>query len=133
MFGLFIRLNQVCVLCYNFYPPASEARREVANLTERKNPHAPIYGVKEFVCLSVCLLQTFTPIFSELAEQNGIKKNLDIFGKMNVLKSFYLSEKWPAGPGSRAKIATRCFDLSFNQNQKPFEKKFATLAARAVL
>ena len=32
-------------------PPASEASREVANLTERKNPHAPIYGVKEFVCL----------------------------------------------------------------------------------
>ena len=37
-----------------FYPPASEANREVANLTERKNPHTPVYGVKEFVCLSVC-------------------------------------------------------------------------------
>ena len=24
-----------------FYPPASEASREVANLTERKNPHTP--------------------------------------------------------------------------------------------
>ena len=33
------------------YPPASEVSREVANLTERKNPHAPVYGVKEFVCL----------------------------------------------------------------------------------
>ena len=32
------------------YPPASKA-----NLTWRKNPHAPIHGVKEFVCLSVCL------------------------------------------------------------------------------
>ena len=39
------------------YPPASEARREVANLTERKNPHTPVYGVKEFVCLSVRLWQ----------------------------------------------------------------------------
>ena len=29
------------------YPPAREARREVANLTERKNPHSPVYGVKE--------------------------------------------------------------------------------------
>ena len=31
--------------------PASKARREVANLTERKNPHAPLYayGVKESV------------------------------------------------------------------------------------
>ena len=34
-------------------PPASKASREVANLTERKNPHTPVYGVKEFVCLSV--------------------------------------------------------------------------------
>ena len=28
-----------------FYPPASEASREVANLTERKNPHTHVYGV----------------------------------------------------------------------------------------
>ena len=35
------------------YPPASKASREVANLTERKNPQTPVYGVKEFVCLSV--------------------------------------------------------------------------------
>ena len=35
------------------YPPASEASREVTNLTERKNPHTPVSGVKEFVCLSV--------------------------------------------------------------------------------
>ena len=35
-------------------PPASKASREVENLTERKNPPTPIYGVKEFVCLSVC-------------------------------------------------------------------------------
>ena len=34
-----------------FYPPASEASREVDNLTERKNLHTPVYGVKE--CLSV--------------------------------------------------------------------------------
>ena len=27
--------------------------REVANLTWRKNPYPPIYGVKEFVCLFV--------------------------------------------------------------------------------
>ena len=35
------------------HPPASEAIREVANLTERKNPYTPVYGVKEFVCLIV--------------------------------------------------------------------------------
>ena len=34
-----------------FYPPVSEASREVANLTERKNPHTPVYGVKENLLL----------------------------------------------------------------------------------
>ena len=33
--------------------PGSEASREVANLNEIKNPHTPVNGVKEFVCLSV--------------------------------------------------------------------------------
>ena len=32
----------------------SKASREVANLTEWKNPNTPVYGVGEFVCLSVC-------------------------------------------------------------------------------
>ena len=31
----------------------SEASREVANLTERKNSNAPVYSFKEFFCLSV--------------------------------------------------------------------------------
>ena len=30
-------------------PPMGEASRQVANLTERKNLHAPLYGVEEFV------------------------------------------------------------------------------------
>ena len=34
---------------FSIYPPASEASREVANKTERKNPYTPVYGVKEFV------------------------------------------------------------------------------------
>ena len=29
-----------------FYPPATKASREVANLTERKNQHSPVHGVK---------------------------------------------------------------------------------------
>ena len=37
-------------------PPASKARRGLANLTERKNPHTPVNGVKEFVCPSVVFL-----------------------------------------------------------------------------
>ena len=36
-----------------FNPPVSEGSREVANLAEEKSPHTPVYGVKEFVCLSV--------------------------------------------------------------------------------
>ena len=56
--------------------PASEASREVSNLTERKNLHTPVYGVKEFVCLCVCLLQTLTPIISGLAEQKIYSGNL---------------------------------------------------------
>ena len=30
----------------SIYTPASEASKEVANLTERKNPQTPVYGVK---------------------------------------------------------------------------------------
>ena len=33
-----------------YYPLASEASMEVANLTERKVPHTHVYGVNEFVC-----------------------------------------------------------------------------------
>ena len=32
--------------------PASQASREVANLTERKNPHNLVYGVKEYIVSS---------------------------------------------------------------------------------
>ena len=32
---------------------ASEASRDVANLTERKNLHTPEYGVKEFVYFNI--------------------------------------------------------------------------------
>ena len=52
-----------------FDPPASEASMKVANLTERKNLHTPVYGAKEFVCLSVCMWSTLTGIISGLAEQ----------------------------------------------------------------
>ena len=32
----------------NYFPPVSEASRKEANLTERKNPHTPVYGVISF-------------------------------------------------------------------------------------
>ena len=43
--------------------PASEASRKVANLTWRKNPYTPVYGVKEFVCMSV-----FSEIWPQLSQ-----------------------------------------------------------------
>ena len=38
-------LSKIIVIILN--PPASEASREVTNLTERKNLHAPLYGFRE--------------------------------------------------------------------------------------
>ena len=65
--------------------PAREANREVANLTERKNPHTPICCVKEFVCL----LQSLTPIISGLAKQNGLKKFRTSMAKTLVSKNLF--------------------------------------------
>ena len=45
------RFFYVSAFASGLYPPASEVSREVANLTERKNQHTPMYGVKEFVRL----------------------------------------------------------------------------------
>ena len=54
----------------------SEASREVANLTERKNPHTPIYGVKEFVCMSVCSSVTMCA-FSKNGEMHLLRPDLE--------------------------------------------------------
>ena len=59
----------------NVYPPAREASREAANLTERKNPYTRIWCKR--TCPSVCLLlQTLTPNISGLEKQNGLKFGL---------------------------------------------------------
>ena len=49
----------------------SEASREEANLTERKNPHTSIYGVREFVCLSV---KNFDPNYLRTGKTEWAKK-----------------------------------------------------------
>ena len=54
-------------------PLRAKRVREVANLTERKNQHTPVYGVKDFFCPSVCMLQTLTLIILGLAKQNELK------------------------------------------------------------
>ena len=48
---------------FGFYPPASEASREVANLTERKNPPTLVYGVKEFVNIFTVTLNVIILLF----------------------------------------------------------------------
>ena len=63
------------------YPPASKASREVANLTERKNPHTPVYDVKEFVCVCPSVIN-FDPTYLGLAKRNGKK----ILGLLFVCK-----------------------------------------------
>ena len=40
---------------HNVIPPVSKASREVANFTERKNPHTKTYMVSK-ICLSVCYI-----------------------------------------------------------------------------
>ena len=55
------------------YPPLSEASREVSNLTERKNPHNTVYGVKN---VSVCLSVTnFDPNYFMTGKTEWAKKN----------------------------------------------------------
>ena len=60
---------------------ASEASREVANLTERKNMHTLVYGVKN---LSVCLIQTLTPIIPGLAKTEWATKQSFSFSQMTL-------------------------------------------------
>ena len=52
---LVLEPSNVTYILYKKYNPAREASRDVANLAERKNLQTPVYGVKEYVCLSVCL------------------------------------------------------------------------------
>ena len=52
-----------------FYNPASQASRELENLTERKNLHTLGYGVKEFICLS--LFDPFSTYLHRLAPFTG--------------------------------------------------------------
>ena len=76
-----------CIVIRLYLYPASEGSREVENLTERKNPHNPVYGVKDR-CLSVRLLPNSTPIISGLAEQNGLKFFWTSLAKWYISKFF---------------------------------------------
>ena len=74
------------------YTNANEASRKVANLSKRKNPHAPVYGVKEFVCLSVCLSVTHY-----LKKMSSLKKELFNSNKFQIqiyIQRFEKFEIW---------------------------------------
>ena len=68
------------LVLFVYYPPATEASKEVANLKERKNSHT---HVQEFVTLSVCLSQTFEPnylrtgrtVWAEICWGTSLPKN----------------------------------------------------------
>ena len=57
------------------YPLASEGSREEANLTERKNPHTPKYGVKEFVRLFLPVEHRSYNEFSNLCIMNPFHRS----------------------------------------------------------
>ena len=102
------------VLYFFSFPPASEARRKVANLIGRKNSHTSVYGVKEFVRLSVCLsVVIFDPNYLRTGWTEWAKKNLGhLWQKCMFLNFVYL-----------------IFRLT---RTKKHLKKLAPLAARAV-
>ena len=58
------------------YTPASEASRELANLTWRKNSNTPVYGVKELDYLSVCLSVSLSVDKFYLKYTNSVKNPL---------------------------------------------------------
>ena len=53
--------------------------REVANLTERKNPHTPVYSVKESVCLSGCY-----KLWPQLSQDLQNRMGWNFFGHLSM-------------------------------------------------
>ena len=102
-----------------------------------------MYAVKEFVCLSVRLLPNLPPIIFGLAKQNGLKFFLGHLWQKGMSQKILFVRK-VAGRAvaevQKSNILTKYLScLTWDQAEIskiylniPFEKKFATLAARAV-
>ena len=71
------------------HPPASEASREVANLTERKNLHTPEYGVKEFFLLSCLSVVNFDPNYLRTSRTEWADIFLGHLRKNECSQKFY--------------------------------------------
>ena len=98
--------------------PCEWSQREVANLTERKNLHTPVYCVKQ--CLSVCL-----PVmnFDLNHLQPGKIEWADIFGGISlpkrVVPNFFLLSRGPIWPGQGAKKPSFCPNMKFAKQISP--------------
>ena len=126
--------------------PASEASREVANLTLRKDPHTHLYIVsknlpvkkkkkKKFVCLSVCLS---VAKFDLNYLRTGEIEWADIFFRISLSKSHIPNFFSRQGAGmvwaEGQKIILNFFISSLIKSKiKTISNKFASLGARAVL
>ena len=113
--------------------PPSEASSEVAHLTERKNTHPPVYGFKEFVCLSVTNfnlnylrtgeIKTVFLNFETAREKNActflsviqiiLRRYIHLF---NLTKTFYnLFPHIHKSPDSNMKLPTKIQGLVWSQ------------------
>ena len=76
-----------------------------SKLSEQKNMHTPVYGIKEFVCLYVCLSVThFGPNYLRT-------------GKTFIFKVFMLASIPPSPFGNQWKL--------INVNLKKYEKAYS--------
>ena len=98
-----------------FYPPASKASREVANLNERKNPHTPLYIVSKN--LSVCLFTKLDPNYL----RTGKTKWAEIFSGTSMAKSHVSKKIWSgkvAGrAGAKGQNSNNCPDWPHSQGR----------------
>ena len=95
--------------------------REVANLTERKNPHTTAYGVKEFVRLSVCY-KLWPQLSWEWPNRMGWNFFKDNNNKNPCLQKILSGNNYPDLPHLQGgmKFATLLFDfLKVNNNCFP--------------
>ena len=89
----------------NIYPPASQTSRELANLTERKNPHTTVLWCQR-ICLSIHLSVCYK-IWPELSNLTLIlnKKNYQTCtirrGVWNLPHKFHLHLIYPNIEGFR--------------------------------
>ena len=78
-----------CVSLRPLYPPASEASRAVANLTKRKNPHTPMYGVIRRA--SVHVQAQFHYIYSHISTQFSQLKDVSKSWPLSIYKKGFRS------------------------------------------